>query len=254
MSGTATAPAPARPVSRIGSVVRLHFVNPVTVLATPSIVIAAIFVINVAVWWIVGTSVTSAADRADATEGFQWSGASWWIFVYVMVVAIQSMNSTFAYAQGMSVTRRTYYVGSSVAFVLLSALWTVVFTVLGLIESATGGWGLGGRMFTATYFTENPATRSLVVFVAFLFFSFVGAAIGTVFVRWRGIGVTLTLLGVGLLLAGLATLATVAGAWPAIGDGLSSAGPTGIALWSLVVTAVVGLAGYLNLRRATPRG
>ncbi|GGC96918.1 hypothetical protein GCM10011512_24940 [Tersicoccus solisilvae] len=256
---TTTAPAhpapfrsPSTSGSRIGSVVRLHFANPMTVVVIPAIVLGGIFLVNLAIWWIILRSVPAEA-QADAREGLQWSGATFYLFVYMLIVAVQAMNATFAFAQGFGATRRDYYLGTSLVFVVLSLGWSVAFTVMGLLETATGGWGLGGRMFTAIYFTENPLSRLLIVFLAFLFFFFIGAAIATVFVRWRGTGLTLFLVGAAVVLVGIAALVTLGDGWPAVGAWFAAAGPTGVALWSLVITLLAAVAGFLNLRRATTR-
>lgn len=249
---TAPTASPTLRRSRVGSVLRLHFANPATVVVIPAIVLGGIFLVNLVIWWIVARSV-AVGDQADARDGFQWSGASFYIFVYMLVVAVQAMNATFAFAQGFGATRRDYYLGTSLAFVLLSIGWSLVFTVMGLIESATDGWGLGGRMFTAVYFTENPFTRALIVFLGFLFFFFVGAAIATVYVRWRSMGLTLLLVALAVVLVGIAALITLAGGWPAVGSWFAAAGPTGVVLWSSVVTLLAAVAGFLNLRRATVR-
>ena len=133
---------------------------------------------NLAIWWIIFSAAT-AERRGRCREGLQYSGASIYIFVYMMVVAIQAMNLTFPFALGYGVTRRDFWLGSSLTFVLLSAMYAIGLTILSIIEEATNGWGLGGRMFTAVYFGDGPwSQRLFIFFVAFLFFFFVGAAIG----------------------------------------------------------------------------
>ena len=86
MTAAAIAPAPARPLgsSRIGSVIHLYFTNPMTIAVTPFIVLASIFLLNLAVWVIVALSVPANTNYA---EGFSYSGASAWIFFYMAVVA-----------------------------------------------------------------------------------------------------------------------------------------------------------------------
>lgn len=129
--------APAGAFGRIWSVVKLNFANPWPAIVLPWIIQGVIFLANVAIWLIIDRSVGDAADRADASEGFGWSGASLYIFVYMMVVAVQSMNLTFPFAQGYGVTRRDYYLGASLTFVLLAAMWSVGLTILAVIEQAT---------------------------------------------------------------------------------------------------------------------
>lgn len=245
---------PASTLGRIVNVVRLHFANPGTTVLVPGAIMAFIFLINLAIWWIIFSAVTNPEDRADVSDGLQYSGAALFIFVYMLVVAVQAMNLTFPFALGYSVTRRDYYLGTALTFVILSALWSVVLGILGLIEEATNGWGFGGRMFTAMYFGNGGAIERLYVFfAAFLFFFFVGAATGSTFVRWKANGMYVFFAGLAILLVGGSAMITSAQGWPAVGEFLGAAGPSGIASASLVVSALAGVAGFFFLRKATPK-
>jgi hypothetical protein len=252
---TAAAIAPAAPAhrhgsSRIGSVIRLHFTNPMTIAVTPFIVLGSIFALNLAIWVIV---VISSPGNTNFAEGFSYSGASAWIFFYMAVVAIQAMNNTFRLALGYGSTRRDFYLGSVVVFVAMSLAFTAVITILGLLEEATNGWGLQGRMFTPVYFGDNWGVRITVILCLFLFFTFTGAAFGAVFVRWGRNG--LLVFGAILLaiIVGIGLVIALLNAWPAFGDWLSANAPLGLALWSLVPSAVFGVAGFFILRGATPK-
>jgi hypothetical protein len=253
MTAAALAPAPSirhRGSSRIGSVVRLHFTNPMTLLITPFIVLASIFLLNLAIWLIV---VISSPGKTDFAEGFSYSGASAWIFFYMAVVAIQAMNNTFRLALGYGSTRRDYYLGSALVFVGLSVGFTAVITVLGLLERATDGWGLHGRMFTPVYFGDSWGVRIAVILCLFLFFTFTGAAFGAVFVRWGRNGLLVfggVLLAI-IVLAGL--LIALLDAWSGFGAWIAANAPLGLSLWSLVPTAIFGVAGFFLLRGATPK-
>lgn len=251
---TATTMSPtSTSTSRVLAVARLHFVNRWTVLYVPWMILGFIFLVNLAVWWIIFSSVDSSSDRADVRDGLSYSGASFFIFVYMLIVAIQAMNATFPFAQGYSVTRRDYYLGTSIAFVLLSAIYAAGLTLMSVIEDVTGGWGFGGRMFTAVYFGDGgPLERLLFFLFAFLFFFFVGAATATVYVRWKSNGVLAFFAILGLAVVGGIALVTTTDRWPTIWSWFGSTGPLGIAAWSLVVTAIAGVAGYFILRRATP--
>jgi hypothetical protein len=131
--------------NRITAVFRLHFVTIATTIAVPWLILAIIFAANYVIWWIIARSVSDPADLADAQEGFSYSGATFYIFVYMMIVAVQAINLTFAFAQGYSVTRRDFYLGTSLAFVALAVMYAAGLTVLSYLEEVTGGWGLGGR-------------------------------------------------------------------------------------------------------------
>jgi hypothetical protein len=249
----ATNPDTARPagtLSRITRVVKLHFANPWPVIITPWLILGLIFVVNLAIWWIVATA---GGNSQEVSDGFQYSGASFYIFVYMLVVAVMAVNQSFAYALGFSSTRRDYYLGTALTFVILSAIYTAGFAVLGAIERATEGWGLQGSMFDSMFFGEGPLEQAFCVFVAFLFFFFVGAASGAVFVRWRAIGLTTFFAVLALVLVGGAALLTLTGNWPAFGAFFANAGFVGSYAWSLVLTAIAAVAGFFLLRRATPR-
>lgn len=248
-------PAAPTALGRITRVVRLNLANPWNPLVLPWIVIASIFALSYGIWLIVYTSV-DAADRVQAGEGMQYSGASSWIFFYMLVVAVQAINFTYPLALGFGSTRRDFYLGSALTFVLLSAMYSIALTILSAIETATNGWGIGGTMFTAIYFGGGDVPiwqRSVIFFCVMLFFFFVGASVATVFVRWRATGLVLFFLGIGVLLVGLIALITLTRSWDAVGEFFAASQAIGVALWLLVPTAIAGLAGYLVLRRTTPR-
>ncbi len=234
-------------------VARLHFVNKWTTIGVPWLVLTFIFVVNLALWAIIAAS-TSGKDLADFSNGLQYSGSSFYIFVYMLIVAIQAVTRTFPFALGYGVTRRDFYLGTSLAFAMLSVFYGAALTVLSFIEQATHGWGFGGHMFTAIYFGHGPWFQRFFVFtVGMLFFFFVGAAASTVYVRWRANGL-LVLGGVfALVVVAAIGLITLSQSWPAVGSWLASAGPVGIVAWLLVPTVVAAIAGFFVLRRATPR-
>lgn len=241
--------------NRVAAVFRLHFVNPVTVLGMPWFILSMIFLGNLIVWALIGSGLDNPADRRDVAEGFQWSGASLFIFFYMMVVAIQAINATFSFALGLSVTRRDYYLGTAVSFVVLSLIFSTGMAILAALETATGGWGLGGRMFTAVYFGDGTwFERWIIFFLAFLFFFFFGTIAGGVYVRWKGIGVTLFVVGITFVLIGLAAIFTLTQTWGSVGAWFAANGWVGSYAWSLVLTALSAVAGFLLLRKATPRG
>ncbi|THG32320.1 ABC transporter permease [Naasia lichenicola] len=246
---------PSRPTSRIGSVVRLHLVNKASIIGTPLIILGFILLVNVAIWAIIAASVTDASDLADAQEGLQWSGASFYLFIYMMVLGILGVSATFPLALGFSVTRRDFYLGTAATWVLLSVFFGAVFTLLAVVETATGGWGLGGRMFTAVYFGDGVWYQRFLLFTAaFLFFFFFGTVIAAIYSRWRVTG-TLVFFGIlTVLLVALAFLATVTRSWPEVGNWFVVNGAPGLVAWSLVPTVISAVAGYAVLRRATPRG
>lgn len=250
---TAFATTPVPFVQRIWNVVRLNVANPWTAIIWPWIILAIIFVANLAIWFLI-LSAAPESEHADIREGLQFSGASGYFFVYMLVVAVQTMNSTFPFALGYGVTRRDFYLGSALTFVLLSAGYAAGMTVLSLLEEATGGWGLGGRMFSAVYFGGGGALERLwIFFCLFMFFFFIGAALATVYVRWKAPGMIIFFATLGFLLIGAGAVIVFTDGWSAIGAFFEAAGFVGSYTASLVIAAVAGIAGYFILQRATPR-
>jgi hypothetical protein len=249
-----TAPhAPAGPFARVWAVVKLNLANPWTAVILPWMILGFIFAANYSIWLIIYNALP-IADRADATEGFSYSGASLYIFVYMLVVAVQAVNLTFPFALGYGVTRRDFYFGTALTFVILSAMYAIGMGILAVIEQATNGWGVNGRMFTAIYFGDGPwFERIWVFFVVFLFFFFVGAAAGSIYVRWKSNGIVAFFAGLAVLLIGLAAIITFTESWPAFAEFFVRWGFLGSYTWSVVPTVIAGIAGFFVLRRATPK-
>lgn len=257
MSAAIPTTASPRPLGRrIGNVVRLHLANPFTILGTPVIVLGLIFAANWMIWWIIRTAAPSDPKSvADVSAGFQYSGATLWIFVYMMVVAIMAMNLTFSFALGFSSTRRDFLLGTGLTFVVLAALYAGAYVLLAGIETWTGGWGLGGAMFNSIYFgVDSPWwLRLFHVFALFLFFFAAGSAFGSMYVRWKARGLILFFSVLSIAIMGGVALLTVTASWPAVGAFFGTVGFTGGYALSLVISLTAGLAAYLILRRATPR-
>jgi hypothetical protein len=237
---------------RLFAVARLQFTNPWTVLVLPWLILTAILLLNMGIWWLIVAN-TTLADRGDAMQGTEYSGAISYAFVYMMVVAVQAINGYFPFAMGLSVTRRTYYAGTALAFVALSVAFSVGLSIYALIEQATGGWWLGGRMFTAVYFGDNPLERFFIFFTILMFFFFVGSAVASVYVRWRAVGMITFFASLAILIVGILALLTLTDSWGAVGAWFAATGLVGTFAWTLVPTALAALTGYLLLRRATPK-
>ena len=241
---------------RLLNVVRLHLANPFTILVTPLLVLGIIFLANWVIWFLIRSATpTDPQSVADVSQSLQYTGASMWTFVYMMIVAIQAMNLTFPFALGFGSTRRDFSLGTAAAFVGFSAGWALLYTGLALVERATNGWGLGGSMFDSFYLGIGVTwgERLFNTFAAFAFFFFIGSIFGAIYVRYRASGLTLFFLALALVLIGAIALLTLNEGWGAFGEFFATVGFTGAYALSLVVSAVAGIAAHLILRRATPR-
>lgn len=236
---------------RWANVVRIHVANPWPTLVTPWLIFAAIFGLTYAIWHIV---VIAAGPRGVDADAFQYNGGSTWILFYMVVVAAQSMNQTFRFAMGFSSTRRDYYLGTATLFVGLSAIYAAGITVLAAVESLTGGWGVNGGFFAPAALSDLPLIQvAYVYFATLLFMFFLGAAVGSVFVRWGGNGILVFFGSLAVVLVATIWLVTRASAWGTVGSFFTDNSVTTILTWSLPVTLVAALVGYALMRRATPR-
>lgn len=240
-------------MTRIWNVVRLHLVNRMTYLWLPWVILGSAFAISLAIWAMLRSiGVTNGVDGTSDTP--QISGALLSIMIYLLVAAVMAINLTFPFALGFSVTRREFYLGTALTFVLISAANAVPLTILAAIEQATNGWGLRGFLFTAPWGGGGNLVEHWFVFFALqLFFCSVGAAIATIYLRWRVNGMVIFWIAGGVLLVGAFAIVVYTNSWAALGAWLVATGTTGGAAWSLIITALAGVAAFAMLRRATPK-
>jgi len=246
------AEAPAA-LERLWNVVRLHLTNKWNTLALPWLILGFIFLVNYAIWLIV-YNASDQEGRSGMSEGTAFSGAAFYFFVYASVIAVQAITLTFSFALSYSATRRDYYLGTVLTFGILAAIYACGMTILSYVEDLTGGWGVGGHMFSTVYYGHGDWwARLFAFFVLFFFFFVMGAAAATFYVRWRMNGMLAWGAIMALILIGGAALIAFTNSWGAVWEWLVATGPVGIIAWLLVPIAVAATAGFFILRRATPK-
>ena len=235
-------------VQRVWTVTRLLFANPWTAIYTPLLILAFIWLMNIAIWTLVHVTVDVGND-ADSTI----NGGSLFLFIYMLVVAVQSVNQTFSLSLGYGQTRRDFFLGSAVFYIILSVGYAALLATLALAESATNGWGIQMNFFSTSVIGLDGWWQGFTFgFLMFMLFLFIGAATASVYVRWRAIGMYVFWASVTVLLFGGAVLLTWLEAWPQVGQFFVVAGVLGSAAWSLIFTGFCAVAAWLILRRATP--
>lgn len=253
MIATTTAPealalAPRPLTTRVGTTARLLFANPWTPVFTPLLILGIILLMNIAIWALVRANISAEGEMAEGVNG-----GAFFLFVYMLVVAVQSINQAFPLALGYGSTRRDFLLGFGVFAVVLSVGYAALLATAAWVEESTGGWGIGLQFFStdAIWRSEWPEAFGFGTLLMLLFFG-IGAATAAVYVRWRALGMYVFWAGLVFLGIGGAALVTVLGAWAQVGAFFVWAGVLGTAGWSLVITAFCAVAAWVILRRATP--
>ncbi|HWM15713.1 MAG TPA: hypothetical protein VNP97_03905 [Microbacterium sp.] len=231
-------------MSRTTNVVRMQLVNRQTFIWIPLIVLGGALVITLAIYAMLGSAGVETAMYGGGAQAPLW---------YFLVVGIYSLTLTFPFSQAMSVTRREFYLGTVLTAVLASAILAVVFMVGGLVEQATGGWWMNGFFFYLPWIWESgPAAAGVFYFTVAMLFFVIGFWAATVYKRFGSLVLTTTLIGVGILIVVGLFIVGRLNAWAQVFTWFAAQGSLGLALWGILLTAVLAAMSFLTLRRAVP--
>lgn len=243
---TTTTSVPTRQASRlrIGKVMRLHYINRWTFVWTPMIVFVAAWVVTVAI-----VALLRSVNPSEL-EGENISGGAQAPFWYFLVVAMVAMTTTFPFSQALSITRKEFFLGTMATAVVSIAALAAVYTVLGLVEERTDGYGIGA------YFSNLGGLWQLGWFVVWLVFFTIGMFafvigfwLATLFKRFGTRNLTFGIIGVAIILLGIVALITWLGAWPDVLEVIMTLGVVGMTCIGLGITVLLGIGSYLTLRR-----
>lgn len=172
-------------VNRLYRVVRMNLSNPWPALIIPMIILSILILATLVFGGIFGGGL----------DGEVYFSAEFFFMTVLLVVANQSINHHFPLALSYGVTRRDFYFGSLVTFILLALLYSVISLLLGLIP--------GPRALIE--FGQTGWPQFVLTFWALLISQLLGAAITTIYLRWKRVGMVtfFILLGVAILAAPL---------------------------------------------------
>ncbi len=232
-------------MTRVLAAARLHSLNPLLTIGIPWGIVLLSFAINLALWGTIGIG----EENPGAFTGGVLS-----LYVTVLVVFVQSVTQLMPFAMGMSLSRRTFYVGTAVAAVVVALVYGTALSVLTSLEDATAGWGVGLQFWApAGLDVDNPALQVLVSGVPMSAAAFLGIAVGVVMKRWGQTGLWSLLIGALVVSGGLAILVSWRRAWGDVGTWLVDQSTFTLAvtipLALVLVTAALSFAG---IRRVVP--
>lgn len=230
-------------MSRIMKVARMQLINKWTFIGIPLIVLAGSFLFTLAVWYLV---------RRGGGEGTLYGGGAQAPMWYFLALGIQALTLTFPFAMAMSVSRRSFYLGTLALFGGCAMVLAVFYYLMGLLEEATGGWGVDGRFFALQWIAENNwLTEILFYFMLTVLLFMVGFYAATLYMRWRTTGVLVFTIGLGLALLGTVALITLTESWPEVGRWLAGWTAAGVTALGAGLAVLLAGSSYLTLRKAT---
>jgi hypothetical protein len=229
-------------MNRVFDVARIQLVNWFVVLVFPLAVLACLPVL--------GLIIDSINNGLTDHQIFVLPS----VYLMIGVTHLQTMTQVFPFTLGLSVTRRTFYAATTLVVAAQAMLFGLVLLGLEQIERTTGGWGRHLQVYGLDYLLQDNLVAQWSAYtVQFVTVSALAVFAGAVFQRWRQTGIYVALVGSVSLLAGAGALITTQDWWPAVGRFF--AGQPALALvagYPLALAAVIGGAGWLVIRRATP--
>jgi uncharacterized membrane protein (UPF0136 family) len=207
--------------------------------------LALVFAINLFVFALIG-------DRIP--PGRAITGAVVAVYIVMLVIFARAMTQLLPFAMALSLTRRTFYLGTSIVVLGLSATSGMLLLLAKLVEDATDGWGLDVAFYGVAFLADlNPPLLFLAYTVPLIATSFIGILMAVVYKRW-GIAGAMALWLVPLLLIGaFVAIVTWLDAWLAVGRWFVDQSVLNLVVsWPAVIAAVCAGASYLMLRRVTP--
>ena len=228
-------------MNRTLSVTRMQFVNKYTFVWMPLIILGASLVMSIVIFALI------------PYDGAKYGGGSLAPIWYFFALGIMSLSYTFPFSQALSVTRREFFFGTMAAAGVTAAILGVTFVVGGALERATDGWGVNGYFFYLDWVWQSGWFAAGLFFgVLSLLLFVVGFWGATIYRRFGSFGLTVTLVGLGVILLAVVWLVQQLEAWGALFTWIGSLGTLGLTACMAVATIVLGAVAWATLRRATP--
>ena len=219
--------------SRLFTVVKMSLSNPWPALITPSIIVSVLLISAYTLHWIFGGGL----------DGQVYFSPQFFFMVYLLIIANQTINQHFSLALSYGITRRDFYLGSLMGFVILAAGYSLLSLALGLLADPNFLFG----------FAEPGFSGFALVFWALLISQLIGASITTLYLRWRKVGMSTFFVTLGLVLVAAPIVLSRYELWDEIEllAGADVGDLTG-SLIGLGWTILLALIGYLLISRARP--
>ena len=231
-------------MNRVLQAARLHLIHPVVAIGIPWLVVGASFAINLAVW-----HLTPAGEDGNGSTGGVLA-----LYITVLIVNTQAVTQLLPFAMGISLSRRSFYLGTALFAVVQSLLYGVLIAITVAIENATGGWGVGMNFWAPAIFeVQNPVLQAFASGAPLLAFAFVGMGIGVVQKRWGQAGTWILIVGTMVFFGGLAILISWLDAWASVGAWFADQPVVTLTVGLPIIVALgAALVSFPGIRRVVP--
>lgn len=230
-------------MNRIMKVARMQLINKATFIGIPLMILVSAFLFTMTIWWLV---------RRSGGEGVLYGGGAQAPMWYFLALGIQALTMTFPFSMAMSISRRTFYLGTLALFSVYALVLSVFYYLMGLVETATGGWGLDGRFFALQWIADNSGfIQIMFYFVLMVLLFMIGFFVATIYMRWRQTGMVVFFTVLGLLVLGIIALFTFTSFWGQFWSWALTWTAGSVTLWGGLVAVLVAAGSYLTLRKAT---
>jgi len=173
------------------------------------------------------------------------------IYAVFFIVGASTVARSLPFGLALGLSRRSYYLGTVLLALTLTAVDGLLLAGLQEIERATGGWGLGMFFFRVQYILDGPWFLTwLTSFVALTLVSVYGMWWGLVYLRWRRMGIRVFVVAQILALLAVGLTADRFAAWPNIGRFFTDLTATGLTGVLAAAAAALLVGGYVTIRRA----
>jgi hypothetical protein len=233
-------------MNRVLAAARLQLVHPLVILGVPWMVGTVSFAINWAVWRIVDIRSLEGDDGV--------TGGVLALYITVLVVFVQAVTQLMPFAMGISLSRRSYFLGTCLVGVGMALGFGVALALLDAVESVTGGWGVGLHFWTPSLLDVDGFLPQVAASGApMLALIAAGVGMGVVSKRWGPNGVWGLVISSIVVLGAAAALVTWMGAWLDLGRWLADQSLMTLAVGlPLALAVLLGALAFAGIRRVVP--
>ena len=223
------------------NVARYHLVDRITYVALPWGILALSFLINLAI-----------AAMVPQQPGGMYTGGVVSLYVFLLICGVLSMTRELPFGLMLGVSRRGYYLGTTLLVLALGIVYGLALTGLQALERASGGWGLSLHYFRVPWIMDGPWYQTWATsFVLLLLFFGYGMWNGLVYRRWSVVGLVTFIVAQMLVVLAVVALVTLTHSWTAFGHFFTTVQAPALTGVLAALTIALGLGGYTTMRRTT---